>query len=714
MNYETLKASIMAVIKANGNEEITGPILQQTLLAIVNALGTGYQFLGIANSNTELGTPDQRVFYVAYAAGISITIGSFDIEDEICILKYADSWTKETLFSIDTSVSDDSDNLVTSGAVASAIESALTQIENAYAKKDGIYPDLVAGSAQSLLNPVALAGSFVFRPTGGGADIGKGKAIFSQLHGKSLVWNQLAQNGNFADGTANWFATPNASISVADGECTITSTGTLTGARQILTTPVVAGHKYIIRASVKGASGGEAARIGVQSTGITISETATTSYAEYSGVFTANNNGTVLEISTTGGSIVAKDVFLIDLTLMFGTGNEPATVADFQKDFPLPYYAYNAGKVIPFAAQDYEAVGFNHWDEEWEVGDLNASTGAEVSANDRIRNKGYIPVLSGTNYYCNNNSIAYYIFYDANKAFISNAGGVGVGGSNNFTTPVNAAYMRFYCLPAYGTTYNHDICINLSGPRNGEYEPYKKITLHFNPAGWVDPSDNDIYPYGGMHGVGSAYDFAKVDADGYIRKATRTFVRVDLGSLNWGVSGTAHVFFCANFVPNNGAAYGPNLICGKYLGVAPTYRESIGDKMISYDAYSKVILYVRDDAYSDAATFKAAMSGVYLIFQLATPIESTLDDPVKAYADVDGSGTEAWKPDNTTDPYTTPCDVSIFYPLDIAGGVISAQSFANFCSELSTKLGAALNKTISIAATYNAATEQYGYTITIS
>lgn len=128
--------------------------------------------------------------------------------------------------------------------------------------------------------------------------------------------------------------------------------------------------------------------------------------------------------------------------------------------------------------------------------------------------------------------------------------------------------------------------------------------------------------------------------------------------------------------------------------------------------YASII--IRDSAYTDAAAFRTAMDGVYIIFQLATPVESTLDDPIKAYTDVDGSGTEAWKPDNTTDPYTAPCDVSIFYPLDIAGGVISAQSFANFCTELSTKLGAALNKTISIAATYNAATEQYGYTITIS
>jgi hypothetical protein len=47
-NYETLKAAIQHVIKTNDNNEITGALLQQSLLAIINSLGIGYQFIGIA------------------------------------------------------------------------------------------------------------------------------------------------------------------------------------------------------------------------------------------------------------------------------------------------------------------------------------------------------------------------------------------------------------------------------------------------------------------------------------------------------------------------------------------------------------------------------------------------------------------------------------------------------------------------------------------
>jgi hypothetical protein len=68
-NYQSLKAAINAVIKANGNKEITGTVLNEVLLAMVNSLGAGYQFAGVATPSTNPGTPDQNVFYIAMQAG---------------------------------------------------------------------------------------------------------------------------------------------------------------------------------------------------------------------------------------------------------------------------------------------------------------------------------------------------------------------------------------------------------------------------------------------------------------------------------------------------------------------------------------------------------------------------------------------------------------------------------------------------------------------
>lgn len=96
-NYNTLKTSIEAVIKQNGNNEITGPILQQTLLAMVNSLGANYQYAGIATPATNPGTPDQNVFYLASTAGTYTNFGGLVLDDgEIAILKYNGAWSKDS------------------------------------------------------------------------------------------------------------------------------------------------------------------------------------------------------------------------------------------------------------------------------------------------------------------------------------------------------------------------------------------------------------------------------------------------------------------------------------------------------------------------------------------------------------------------------------------------------------------------------------------
>lgn len=68
-NYGQLKKAIADVIKTNGNQEITGAIMQNVLNTIVSTVGANRTFVGIANKNTNPGTPDGNVFYIAYTAG---------------------------------------------------------------------------------------------------------------------------------------------------------------------------------------------------------------------------------------------------------------------------------------------------------------------------------------------------------------------------------------------------------------------------------------------------------------------------------------------------------------------------------------------------------------------------------------------------------------------------------------------------------------------
>ena len=74
-NNTELKNAIAQVIKTNGNQEITGQVLQNTLNSIISSIGSNATFVGIAIPTTNPGTPDQNVFYFAVQAGIYVNFG---------------------------------------------------------------------------------------------------------------------------------------------------------------------------------------------------------------------------------------------------------------------------------------------------------------------------------------------------------------------------------------------------------------------------------------------------------------------------------------------------------------------------------------------------------------------------------------------------------------------------------------------------------------
>lgn len=95
-NYATLKAAIADVVKTNGSQAITGDNLQQVLLSVVNSIGSGYLFMGVATPSTDPGTPDQNVFYIT-GAGTFANMGSTATipVGSIGVFKYNGSWSNE-------------------------------------------------------------------------------------------------------------------------------------------------------------------------------------------------------------------------------------------------------------------------------------------------------------------------------------------------------------------------------------------------------------------------------------------------------------------------------------------------------------------------------------------------------------------------------------------------------------------------------------------
>ena len=190
------------------------------------------------------------------------------------------------------------------------------------------------------------------------------------------------------------------------------------------------------------------------------------------------STGTAITGLTSGADMI------IDLTAMFGTTiadyiyqleqtTAGAGVAFFKSLFPNDYYPYNAGELVSVSGLSvHKMVGFNQWDEEWEVGGIDNGTGQPTSNPSMIRSKNFIKVLPNTTYYFKTPfSYTYVYIYDEDMNFI--ALGAPDASTKLLTLGGNAHYIKFRSTSGY-TTYNHDICINLSDPaRNGQYEPYK-------------------------------------------------------------------------------------------------------------------------------------------------------------------------------------------------------------------------------------------------
>lgn len=128
-NYATLKAAIQAAIYENGNNEITGTALQQSLLSMVEYLGTGYQYLGVATLSTNPGTPDYKGFYLAATSGVYPNFNGAELEDgEIAIFINIDGWIKVSLIVVP--------NKATIDAAIATMENSIGTMQSAIASQD--------------------------------------------------------------------------------------------------------------------------------------------------------------------------------------------------------------------------------------------------------------------------------------------------------------------------------------------------------------------------------------------------------------------------------------------------------------------------------------------------------------------------------------------------------------------------------------------------
>lgn len=357
-------------------------------------------------------------------------------------------------------------------------------------------------------------------------------------------------------------------------------------------------------------------------------------------------------------------IMLVDITKMFGAGNEPSTPEEFEALFPEDYYPYNEGTLMSIPVNEVVEKGRNLFDEKIELGLMNYDVNSEnfgenIASKNQLRSSNYIPVESNTQYFFNNDRAIAFI-YDAKRKpiKIGSNGYLSMGGL--FTTPSNARYLRFYLTKEYGITYNSDLMLTKGA--TSAYSPYHKNTYSIPQAildldGYGDGVSDDVYNY----------------VDWEEKKYHKRVGRVDLGSLTWNAGGKYGDYFrynAPNFLIPSLDSIG-NTLCAKFN------RALVGTEVEGYNFHGiESYLIIQTAKYSTNTEFKQAMQGVMLYYELdeeqiidiSDIIDSTFQEPIE----VEAGGTLTFQNSNG-DGYRLPVPNEEEYIVSLAevGGGVS-------------------------------------------
>ena len=481
----------------------------------------------------------------------------------------------------------------------------------------------------SHMNGVSDNEPYLFRKSGGSAtDIGNRES--DRLVGGTIAWNQLlhpiqSKTENGITGTQN-----------ADG--TYTVNGTATGLFEAYQTlKLLPSHVYLLTGVPSGAS--------------------LTTYYSYwltarkfgNQLYKRPDNGgtgsTPLSVIVPSGSTVSNVTFKLqafDLTQMFGSTiadyiysldqNTPGAGAVwFKKYFPNDYYDYDPGSLQSVQAVAHKTVGFNQWDEEWEIGSLTNGMPRESTIN--LRSKNYCSMLPNTRYHLHSPMTVWFAEYDNDKNFLGYVGGNSgkPAGNHIFTSQPNTKYFRFVMTSNYGVIYNHDICINFSDPaKNGTYEPYSahtyaldsSVTLRGIPK--LD-SNNQLY-----------YDGDTYTSDGTVTRKRRELEVTSSNGVSTSTTGKQYATIVIS--PGITEALSNNFLSDKYQ-----FRVNAPSDDEKWFRIALGYLFIFDSRFTDMTVTNNILASEkpHFVYELTTPTTETADGFNNPQV-VDPSGTEEY------------------------------------------------------------------------
>lgn len=505
------------------------------------------------------------------------------------------------------------------------------------------------------------------------------------IKGNTLVWNQLVQNGNFAD-TSGW-APSRGSLTASSNVLTytITAIGASDNQNRIarpINIPV--GHITITKVEVYCPRATpfliqfrcNSSQVG----SLTINVPAN----QWTEISFLRNNPTNLQYAcdsiwlcanvmsgySLNETIKFRNAMCVDLTAL--NSSAITDLNSLKQFFPLPYYGYTTGKLLPFLGEELKTTGKNLFDGQFELGNISVVDGSLADATDRIRTKNFTKVLPNTTYTFKDyptSALTYtnIIGYKADYSGITDgtfnpSWGATIIGANtsgqtelSFTTTSQTQYIKVVVL---GTT---DISLKtqVESGSASSYEPYTSSTINlptltYFPTGMKDVPDNT--------NGGRIYDELTPN------KATPRVGSVDLGPLDWSlstVSSSQHIFRALlndlNIkIPDN-YSY-PNATIADYQSYPYTPLSGSGDGYFAIGQRPEgKILVIIDFDYSTLESFISHISGKYLYYELETPTEQSISPALDMAFKAWKGGTEQILPENTSDPYTAPIRTDMTY-----------------------------------------------------
>lgn len=495
-----------------------------------------------------------------------------------------------------------------------------------------------------------LSSEFVFRPTADTYSVKDEFASVRSIKGNTVVWNQMFDYSNIIYNNATYDS------STGVFTCTPTSQGFILQSKRY----AKINHYHFISLEVKSDSN---AVINVWNGTLNpISINSTSTWQKVTSILKCTDSTSSLGVAShdSVNPFEVKNIKAFDLTQMFGEGNEPTTVEEFEKLYSHLPIDYNEGSLLNLNADSIKSVGFNQWDEEWELGVLNTNTGLNSDYARTIRTKNFIPIIQGQDYYVSNPYNVLYIFcYDSSKNYLrfkyrSKSGKLEI--------VENTSFIKFYIEPEGNKTmqYNNDICINLShnGERDGEYQSYEEHIVNL-PIKKYFPD--------GLKSAGTAYDEIVFDKNIGKYKAIQRIGSVDLGTLSWTNNPTIEGHWRFYAIPQNNSykpkttpteLTKPNCLCVNYNTITPQSSYT-GNKGMSINNGTGYYL-VTNESFTDVTSLKASLQGQILYYELAEPIETIIEDCDLIAYKANDWGTE----EVLSEEPTTPIKADIEYNFD--------------------------------------------------